>query len=88
MSQARISKAAQRSRLTKGSSDRSGPNGFHHNPGDFSERVGSKFASRQMIMKENWHYLPEWMRRKADKLSTSFKGVAVDTKSGQFELGI
>ena len=39
-------------------------------------------------MRRNWEYLPDHIHAKAKRLSTTYKGVEVEEKSGQFMLGL
>jgi hypothetical protein len=55
------------------------------NPQDFSERCGTTLATRQSIIKANWQYLPGRLLKKAEALSTSYRGVVIDQRD-QFQL--
>ena len=59
---ANISNNAYRSRLAQTVSGRVGPQGFHHNPGDFSERSGSSISTRHGLLRAKWDYLPAHVR--------------------------
>ena len=77
--------------MTQRQSTRGGASGFHHNPGDFSDLVGMRSATRQEFLKKNWHYMTEGRTRFAASLSDKFQTyhgeVAIDRKSGQFAFG-
>ncbi len=85
---ASISKSALRSRLAMSVSAAPGARGFQKNPQDFSEISATKPATSQEYLKKNWHFLSENMRAHAARLSTTFRGVAIDTKTGQFEMSL
>jgi hypothetical protein len=61
---------------------------MHHNPQDFSSLVGQRAASAQEYLRKHWEYLPDSRRARAARLSSTFKGVAIDTRTGQFEMGL
>ncbi len=86
---ANLAKHEQRSRLALAVSHREGPRGMPHNAQDFSGLSGTKAASRQCFIRENWEYMPARKIARAEALSTSFQGVPVfdnDLKAGQFAL--
>jgi len=84
---ANISNNAYRSRLSQTAGSRPGPQGFHKNPGDFSERSGSKFATRQTLMQKHWEYLPEGLRSRINAASTTFRGVSIEGSQFLLTLG-
>lgn len=78
------SKHSFRSRLAQTSAERSGPAGIHKNPGDFTNLCGVAAVTRQEFLRKHWEYLPAHLWEKANSLTTQFRGVAIDQKSGQF----
>jgi hypothetical protein len=85
---ANIAKNSHRSRLAQNNADRSAPAGFPHHPGDFSAQAqfSMKPATRQEYLRKHWEFLPPEARFVANHLSTSFRGVGIQT-DGQFLLG-
>jgi hypothetical protein len=59
--------------------------GLPHNVGDFSHLSRQKTTSRQEFLRANWDYLPERAVRKANAMSTAFKGVPLE--GNQFAFG-
>jgi len=84
----KIATSSRRSRIAQATSNASGARGFHKNPGDFSDLVGTKAATRQEFLRKHWDYLPPAKLARAESLSTTFRGVAIDTSTGQFGLGL
>jgi hypothetical protein len=85
---ANVSTTALRSKLAHRNADSSGPSGMPHNAQDFSDLVGQRAASAQEYLRRHWEYLPDHRRARAARMSTTFKGVAIDPRTGQFGLGI
>ena len=86
---ANIATCSFRSRLVKNTANRSGPAGIHRAPGDFSNLSRQKITTRQETLRKHWDYLPEGLVRRANALSTSFKGVPLDARDpSQFALSL
>jgi hypothetical protein len=85
---ANISKNVLRSRLAQSTSNATSARGFQKNPQDFTELVGQRMATTQEYLKKNWHYLPDSKRAYAARLTTKFRDVEIDTKTGQFEMAL
>lgn len=69
---ANIAKNAYRSRLAQNAKRREGPQGFHHNPGDFAEiaTIRATETTAQCLLRKEWDFLPESKLRQAQKKST------------------
>lgn len=86
---ANLATCSFRSRLVKNTSTQSGPKGVHRNPGDFSSLSRQGVASRQEFLRQHWDYLPARLLRRANSLSTAFKGVPLDKSDPrQFALSL
>ena len=83
---ANVANNSFRSRLAHNNANRTAPQGFHHNPQAFDDRVGMG-ESRKSYIQRNWHFLTPRMLRHADRLSSTYKGVPIDSK-GQFGLAL
>jgi hypothetical protein len=82
---ANISSCAYRSRLAQRAQARTGPMGFHHNPGDFSgiAEVGARISTSQCLLRKYWDFLPAFKLRAARIRSTEMVSLAEARKVDQ-----